>query len=432
MSELMSPMEEARIVKGVESAIKLANAGLKPNEALAKVAQTEKFGAEVIKRMVTAYNNSKTLSVMQKKGTVEGQDLDFELADPLTVLKSVYPDQVKTAAVSMRTSLVPSFYNDTPRTNFNRKATLSESLPQVKSAGYAPDLSRTLLRLRGAHQRTRDDLTASNGRYENTKSALFQDIQKLGEYFRQSGHQPFEKVESTALGFWGSGVKPIMNMAWRLSKAATWHEKRGEAPAHPQIVHTDEEPYTLISNILKQAEAGIEAAAERLRLQTKYAEEEAAIKSRLDQLNPFAKSAGGLMDVALGGIAGTTIGKRMNDKPNMIDVIDPDVEENIRNIGAESTLAELMANDEVISTYPREKVTRSFNDISQLAPNIVTQPSIMRTMLRKHLQEGTAMDLHEINQLQSVNKATGQPYFDDVTMKSEFGVNPSSGGGPKD
>jgi hypothetical protein len=70
------------------------------------------------------------------------------------------------------------------------------------------------------------------------------------------------------------------------------------------------------------------------------------------------------------------------------DLMDPAHEMELRNLGAEGLLNDLMANDEVIRGYDPEEVVDAFNEVSQLTPYAAGKKAIMRDLLRKRLSGG--------------------------------------------
>ena len=82
---------------------------------------------------------------------------------------------------------------------------------------------------------------------------------------------------------------------------------------------------------------------------------------------------------------------------------DAEHESTIKNIKAKSVLHDLILNDPVISGHDPQDVAMAFNDISELAPNLVDSPGMLQAVLRKRLESGQMADF-DIKQLLDMDK----------------------------
>jgi len=79
---------------------------------------------------------------------------------------------------------------------------------------------------------------------------------------------------------------------------------------------------------------------------------------------------------------------------------DPGHTAKLRNMQTSALLTDLMANDEIISSYDPVEVIHHYNEISQIAPRASGQEGIVRAVLRKRLAGGqSAIDPFEVSQL---------------------------------
>lgn len=81
----------------------------------------------------------------------------------------------------------------------------------------------------------------------------------------------------------------------------------------------------------------------------------------------------------------------------------PEHEAELRNIRVKGTLHDLMLNDPVISGYEPAEVANAFNDISEVAPNLVESPGVLQAVLRKRLESGQLADF-DLKQLLEMDK----------------------------
>jgi hypothetical protein len=95
--QIISGVKEKQLLSSMESAIKKANSGMDPNEAIAKTANEQGLSPEFACRMVEAFNTSKTIKHLKDNEGEKRADT-FGIADKEKVLKLMYtPTEEKTA-----------------------------------------------------------------------------------------------------------------------------------------------------------------------------------------------------------------------------------------------------------------------------------------------------------------------------------------------
>jgi hypothetical protein len=113
--------------------------------------------------------------------------------------------------------------------------------------------------------------------------------------------------------------------------------------------------------------------------------------------------------IHVGGLMG--MGAENNDKPtNEIKgkaqyntISDADQDATIKNIRAKSVLHDLILNDPIVSGHDPQDVAMAFNDIAELAPNLVDTPGMLQTVLRKRLESGQLADF-DVKQILEMDK----------------------------
>ena len=95
----------------------------------------------------------------------------------------------------------------------------------------------------------------------------------------------------------------------------------------------------------------------------------------------------------LGGLAATMRGQNASPSVESNAVIDAKVKLNdpqhrseLRRLQAETMINSLINNDEVIASYSPDQIADAFDELSQSAPGLVDNPSLMRANLRRLLQ----------------------------------------------
>jgi hypothetical protein len=81
-------------------------------------------------------------------------------------------------------------------------------------------------------------------------------------------------------------------------------------------------------------------------------------------------------------------------------------------------LTDLMANDEVISNYSPKEIVQAYNEIYDLAPNVATKQLIVRSYLRKRLQQGS-FDQFDVDSLLKADRRLKGPASKDSLREGE-------------
>jgi hypothetical protein len=84
-------------------------------------------------------------------------------------------------------------------------------------------------------------------------------------------------------------------------------------------------------------------------------------------------------------------------------ISDPSHDAAIKSIRAKSVLHDLIINDPIISGHDPQDVAMAFNDIAELAPNLIETPGMLQTVLRKRLESGQLADF-DVKQILEMDK----------------------------
>lgn len=82
---------------------------------------------------------------------------------------------------------------------------------------------------------------------------------------------------------------------------------------------------------------------------------------------------------------------------------EPNHEMLLKNIRAQATLHDLMLNDPIVSAHEPHEVAEAFNEIADVAPNVVQSPAVLQALLRKRLEAGQLADF-DVKQLIDMSK----------------------------
>jgi hypothetical protein len=217
MMKDMPKETEQRIVKALEEAVKLANDGSTPDDALVKVAEDYEFPPEVVKRMVEAFNVSKTLSHLKHASTDERAD-SFPIASIENILGALYPAEPATPAKQASLEIHPSYSAAQPNfMEMSKEARLTELPPMTdKEAEPYPhdpeDLARKAIQ---EHEKIAKIHKDALDAYRTVYLKFFEVLDKAAAYWRtMEKKEPFDLVEKRAVATHGDLGKIAMDMIY--------------------------------------------------------------------------------------------------------------------------------------------------------------------------------------------------------------------------
>lgn len=409
----LSKESERKITNALEKVAELIADGVHPDNALIKIAGEHGIPAGHIHLMVNAINIGRTNAQRLSRDNPDEKAAVFALADTHNVLKALYPDTVKTKNAAHMTTAVSDDYTRKPRWIENKKLREKAASVDFKLTDKQPDIERyqncpvkealaVIEKASTLVEEKRRDLTA----VRNKAIKLAAD---LNDYFMTPGHIPYNEVKENCFLLFGDAANAVL--ARNVKEAATTTKTRTP-------VRMTNAPYSLVKS-------AIILAYEFKEKQAEYNDAVAHANREADKhLRPFAPaeqhgrsvlgrpsltdvdlqkdaSFGTLFGNGLGIINGMNIAKSVASKiPGMptdpgaqregdlLELMDPGHESEIRNVQSEALLNDLMANDDIIRGHDPEDVIDAFNEVSQIAPFASNKKAIMRDLLRKRLSGG--------------------------------------------
>ena len=98
-----------------------------------------------------------------------------------------------------------------------------------------------------------------------------------------------------------------------------------------------------------------------------------------------------------------------DDISSMADQIgDRQHEDKLRQIQTKTMLNDMVSNDPIISGYEQDRVLDAFNHLNQLAPRALSQRLVAQQMMRKYLEQDSAVDPFDVDQLLEIEKKLQQ------------------------
>jgi hypothetical protein len=430
----LSKQAEQKLTEALEKVAELVADGQHPNEAIVKIASDEGIPAGHINLMVSAFNTGRTETQRKICDDVFEKAAEFDLADAEDILKKMYPDSVKTAAEVITSSVIAEEYSLPPTWHTARvkKSSLLSELPPLQTRSgkvvteVAPLPVDPMVAMKKAHASMKDtqrEIENRRGEVSNLHDTLLSSITKLAEYFQRPGCEPFLSVKANMVRTFGKQASTLFSILESKNKKLA--KQASSDREYFSLVNFQQEPYNLVRGCL-------DVAAKYLEKKSAFEDFEKSAKAQMEErILPFGEvqnphATYGVLESAdkkasFMQLEPTGIGKAITEADRgilkdmatsafpdkatvemkaMKALNDPAHLGKLRNMQTSALLTDLMANDEIISSYDPEEVIHHYNEISQIAPRASSQEGIVRAVLRKRLAGGqSAIDPFEVGQL---------------------------------
>lgn len=426
----LNKQAEQRLTAALEKVAELVADGVTPNDAIVKIASAEGIPAGHINLMVSAFNTGRTETQRKVCDDVFEKAAEFDLADAESILKEMYPDSVKTAAEVRTESVISPEYGLPPvwHRDLVKKATFNQTLPplQTKSGKVVTEVAPLpvdpMSLMKKAHAGMKDrqrEIENRRGEVSNLHDTLLDSITKLAEYFKRPGCEPFLSVKNNMVRTFGKQASMLFSILESRNRQLA--KQASSDREYFSLVNFQQEPYSLVRNCMDVAakyldkkasfedfEKKAKAEMEELILpfgevqdpQATYGVLESAEKRSFIE-TPLTKAYDDATKGIYKDIAGMDVFDKEKARAKAMEALqDPAHTARLRNMQTSALLTDLMANDEIISSYDPEEVIHHYNEISQIAPRASSQEGVVRAVLRKRLAGGqSAIDPFEVGQL---------------------------------
>lgn len=412
MPPTIDTQEEQQLIGAVKRANELVDSGLKPDEAIEKVARAEQFGPGKVRLIAHAYNTGRQLHQFNQNQNILDKLASFDLADPERIISRMYVEPEKKAEALPDEYHRPPSWLERPLREKIARAPMPVTITPPEP--YQGDRMHQLHKAYGQVQRDKQASDALSRQVNDHQDAVRKHVCELVTYFRKAANDrlSFELVEHAARSYFGNAVPPLMDMIYKQAKL---REKRASTQVAVQKVPTDvrQEPFTIIKDCIKSAEAVL-GKRQELDAHTKSAAErkEAAFRpfapagvskpqedkqsSIMQDKNLWGEKAANLLGApAVGAAVGTMLGRTMGSVPKTKDDLiedawleleDPGHQNELRKIRAHAMLNQLMTDpDDPISGHDPDKVLSAYNEIAQVTPRIAENVATLRPLLRRRL-----------------------------------------------
>ncbi len=390
--QTMSKDQERSVMGAVEEVIKMANSGVSPDQAVAKVASARAYGSDIVDRMCQAFNTSKTLALIQEADGINKLAV-FDVADPDRVRAIMFPSKIETPKEAAARNFVP---DEGLQPTTRRLGTKSAGYTIERAEPLERDRSRDLRRAYDVRDKLRGQVKSASMDASSRYREAIDSLQKLANYFRQIPHVDFETVDRVVQGHWGDEGRGLMAAVHALTKQAGFNFKRAQVVRDTFAPMA--EPYDMVREAL-QAREDYHAA------QTKAAEAQGSLEhleSEFGKLIEKVADAGDtLANVLLLDRMQEVVGP--DDKPMSEhvsraseDLMDPTYDAQRKGLRAQVMLSDLMATDPVISRHPQQNVLSAYNRLSSSYPHLADSEIALQAYLRR-LLEGGEVDPNDLS-----------------------------------
>jgi hypothetical protein len=439
MMSLLSKQAETKLIGAIENAAALVNSGMAPNAAIIKSATDNAVPPGHIDLMVHAYNTGRTTKQREQGDSTLEKAADFPLANVDEIKSALFGQNVKTSAeIKAQHAVSPEYaLNPTAMIKRANNPTIPAAAPFVPTFVRPPrdeheQVRREYSQKRAAHWAVEEQRRQVSETYQKAAAKF----DELLTYFRTPGHIPFADAMTDVRLVHGEQGVAVMQ---KLANMYPTFEK--EAAKNYRIL-TDVTARNLVGEVLDLVSTYND-------LNAAYAEKTASTKNQVEKkvateittgsilfrpedvpltlkeavaapppipkppqpannktvfdtiktVSAPAKFVGGLMGVG----AEESPSKSIPGKNELNAISDPTQDETIKNIRAKSVLHDLIINDPMISAHDPQDVAMAFNDIAELAPNLVDTPGMLQTVLRKRLESGQLADF-DVKQILEMDK----------------------------
>jgi len=421
----ITPQTEAKLMRVLEKVASLTADGMHPNDAIIKAGENNLRPGEV-ELVVRAYNIGRTNCQREDAPTLQEKVATFDLADTDTVTEALFPTAVKTAAQQLKSVVVSTDYAQSGRTVANQiKAAQTAAVTWTKAA--SPPMSKEAQERAAdkAYQKSQFELQRLQREFETKRASsaaaqrdLVTAIDNLGGYFRSPGAQPVAVVKQAACRLFNSQIVESVFSSMLASQPAL---ESLRLSGHTKLAASSP-VFELFREVVKaagicgQREQELQEATQTVNQKRASVMPHSGVphncsRSILDPplekaaLLPTFEEFGGTLRDGMSGLK--QYGDTRTDPDPAIEkalysLTDPDHEEQLRQLQAQTSFQELLAKDKLMQGRDPRQVADAYGQITQAAPNLATQPLALQSLMRKQLEQGH-MDTFDINDMIGMN-----------------------------
>lgn len=379
---------ERRLLRALDKAANLTNAGDDPDTSILKVAQEFKLSPPELCRVVETYNKARSVAFLKTAGQDERAN-DFPLADTQKIADRLYNTvtTINPAAESL-TDEDKGVKDYAKRSDLPGDVEkLSKAAHEVKGVerGMRPcpeSLWRDVLNHRSAREAARDFLKT---KWRQSNQRAHDSMRKVASYCEHAQPKELDKVARNIVNAFGpakgNAFIAFLNKNMLKPRMTANLEKTAHAVVFPLG-----EPYL---SIIKTADA----CAERDKA-----------RADMDAFEKFAEFDVSMADVMPQWTAAAKLPEAKGQNDEVIDMrtgLNPEFAAHMKALKGLENFYKLYMSDKELQSYPLEDVLKNYNELSELTPELHDKAKWSGATLRRAMAQGGRMDPFEVKDMLS-------------------------------
>lgn len=375
----ISTADQTKLHASAQKVATYSAGGLSPTEALFKVASEDKLTPIMIQRAAEAFNKSKSVDHFIKTAAGDDRAKPFPLADPGAVITQVYTPQQK---VAHQTALPKGDFttvNMDPVKAIEKVASAAESIQVTKLLKHSAD---NMIE-KHASLCTRFSMQLDE-KLGITKLAFNRAIEKACEEIQTVPENELHKIAQLVTnGYHKDSDKLASKMLAVIGKMTRREFPTVEKTANA-AVFPNRQPYIALNHVKEAAFAYDADLKARTILQ-----KEADIGKQLYEEYIKSRQIGG---------------PEQQSTDVLMDIVDPEIINNLNKQKARTRLMELMLHDEDIKNYDVDSVLKAYQNTVGSVPKAVERPTVLKNLMLKNIESGGRKDIFELGQEAKLDK----------------------------
>ena len=261
--------DERKIVTALQQAVKYANAGSTPDDAIVKAAGEAELPMQAVQRICEAFNTSKTLAHFKKTAGADRAD-SFPIADTVKVLTALWPPVPETPVKAAAAGLHSDYVRFEEHEEFMKVAEAVKLPPLVDKVPepYEPDPGVMAKRAIDERNQLLTLQKEARATYRDMFGRMMAAVDKAADHWRQTTTPPedFALVEKRAYAVFGESSRPLIE--W-LVEAGNLDDRRvavkraaADDLGKQQMAWPEGEPYDAIADAVFFAKQAYRIAKE--------------------------------------------------------------------------------------------------------------------------------------------------------------------------
>lgn len=398
MAKVITQADELSLHNAVREVGARVGRGEHPSAAVEKVAADRGLLPGQVRLVCSAFNTGRQVAQMRANETALEKFATFDLADPDTVLRGLYP-RVEVPATRKVAAVVAT----------TEKAACAEAV----SVPAKPEESRyaRVRRVSAAARSTKRAYEDAFAVHERAAHAVLATTGTLVHAFRKGAadRDAFPRLARAVETYHGGEGRALVSL---VETRAGVKRAADDVPVFGRL-----DPgwplYKLACECLAAARACNKAAAELEQSRRAYEAAELEYRSLPKEAGLFGSAlVGGAAGGASKGLVDQIMGGQYKSPDDLVGsrvskLDDPRHNAELQRIRAQSLLTSMLADrSEPISGYAPSEVVQAYNEVSQLAPRVATLPGAVRPLLRRRL-EGR-LEPFETKEIVDLDRTVGQ------------------------